>query len=907
MGEKPTYEELAQRVRELEQAESERKKPEEALRENEDNLRSLFNAISESVFVMDRNGKLLMVNKVFAARLGRRIADCIGSNVFDIIPHDVADRRKGIIDRVLYNSQPAAFEDEREGRWFYHNVWPITDVHGFADRLVVYAMDITDRKQSEIAFRESEERFKTLFHESPVSIIVHDKDTGEIVDANESAWRAYGLNSLKELQAGEFWLDPPYSFKEALTWIRRAAAQGTQRFEWKNRKTTGEIFWEHVNLRFLTISNIGRVLAISIDITDRKRAEDALKESQERFKKFFETNMNYCYMITPDGFIKDINQPALEALGYERDEIVGQPLAKIYALESLARQMEIFEKWQSGGHIQNEELVIRTKTGEERTVILSAGHVFGSNGEIIHSVSIQTDITERKQDEAERARLASAVEQASEIFVITDLEGAIQYVNPAFERVTGYSAEEAIGQNPRILKSGEHDEAFYQNLWQTILSGNIWKGRIKNKRKDGSLYLEEAEISPVLDNVGAIVSFLAVKRDISAEIRMEERLRQVQKMESIGSLAGGIAHDFNNILFPIVGMAELLMEDLSPGSVGHENAQEILKAGKRGSDLVQQILAFSRQAEHKMMPVSIQLVLKEAIKLGRSSIPSYVEISQYFQNDCGLVMADPTQIHQIAMNLITNAFHAVEATGGKIHVKLKETALGGDDIPGSDFESSRYALLSVSDTGCGISPDVIDKIFDPYFTTKEQGKGTGLGLAVVYGIVKEHGGDIKVYSEVGKGSTFDVYLPLIKKRSHAESAETVKIHPTGEEHILLVDDEEVIIRLERQMLERLGYRVSYRTSSPDALKVFSANPYSFDLVITDMTMPTMTGDELARELIAVRGDIPIIICTGFSERIDEAKAATIGIKGVMMKPFVKSEMAGMLRKVLGQAKGTIQG
>ncbi len=528
--------------------------------------------------------------------------------------------------------------------------------------------------------------------------------------------------------------------------------------------------------------------------------------------------------------------------------------------------------------------------------------------------SIQAIIDRLKAEEALRAseeKLRAIFEAAEKVsFIITDAqdpEPKIMEFSPGAEKIFGYSRNEMIGRPVSMLHMPDGAVRFPQ-IHRDLREGIPgFSGETKLLRKSGENFTAFFSTYPLINENGEMYAALGVSIDISEEKKLEERLRQVQKMESIGSLAGGIAHDFNNILFPIVGMAELLMEDLSPGSVGHENAQEILKAGKRGSDLVQQILAFSRQAEHKMMPVSIQLVLKEAIKLGRSSIPSYVEISQYFQNDCGLVMADPTQIHQIAMNLITNAFHAVEATGGKIHVKLKETALGGDDIPGSDFESSRYALLSVSDTGCGISPDVIDKIFDPYFTTKEQGKGTGLGLAVVYGIVKEHGGDIKVYSEVGKGSTFDVYLPLIKKRSHAESAETVKIHPTGEEHILLVDDEEVIIRLERQMLERLGYRVSYRTSSPDALKVFSANPYSFDLVITDMTMPTMTGDELARELIAVRGDIPIIICTGFSERIDEAKAATIGIKGVMMKPFVKSEMAGMLRKVLGQAKGTIQG
>ena len=346
-------------------------------------------------------------------------------------------------------------------------------------------------------------------------------------------------------------------------------------------------------------------------------------------------------------------------------------------------------------------------------------------------------------------------------------------------------------------------------------------------------------------------------------------------------MRGGIAHDFNNILFPIIGMSEMLIEDLPFDSPEQENAYEIFKAGKRGSELVKQILAFSRQAEHKLIPIRVQHILKEVVQLSRSTIPTNIEIHQNVQTDCGLVMADPTQIHQIAMNIITNAYHAVENVAvGTISIQLKEKEVSGTESSELGVQPGKYAVLSISDNGQGIPPDLIEKIFDPYFTTKEQGKGTGLGLAVVYGIVQEHKGTIKVYSGVGKGTTFDIYFPLMDKPSIAEIVDKDDQNVTGTERILLVDGEEAIAKLEKQMLERMGYKVAFRLNSIEALEAFKAQKDNFDLVITDMSMPTMTGDQLAQELIAIRPDMPVIICTGYSEKIDDEKAKEIGVKGL---------------------------
>lgn len=382
------------------------------------------------------------------------------------------------------------------------------------------------------------------------------------------------------------------------------------------------------------------------------------------------------------------------------------------------------------------------------------------------------------------------------------------------------------------------------------------------------------------------------------EKKADEYLRQVQKMESIGNLAGGIAHDFNNLLFPIIGMSELLLEDLPENSLEYKNVQVILDAGKRGRDLVQQILSFSRQTEKKNIPVRLQQILKEALKLSRSTIPSSIQINQDIQENCGWVMADPIQLHQIVINLVTNAYHAVDQSEGKINVQLKEISVTKDNPSAKLNSDSKYVMLRISDNGCGIKAAIKNKIFDPYFTTKDKDKGTGLGLAVVYGIVQDYGGDILVDSNVGEGTVFSIYLPLPEQLPETEAVDKTNSFQTGSEHILLVDDEKQVAHIEKQMLNRLGYRVTMHTSSLDALECFRENPEAFDLILTDGTMPGLTGDRLAQEVLAIRPDIPILLCTGFSEKIDRQKAKHLGIKGFLMKPVVKSDMARMVRQIL---------
>lgn len=387
--------------------------------------------------------------------------------------------------------------------------------------------------------------------------------------------------------------------------------------------------------------------------------------------------------------------------------------------------------------------------------------------------------------------------------------------------------------------------------------------------------------------------------DISEKKKLETQLQQAQKMEAIGTLAGGIAHDFNNILTPIIGYTELCIYNTEKESLQYRNLSEILAAANRAKDLVQQILTFSRHTMPERKPIRISPILKEAIKLLRATLPATIEIQQHIDVELDMVAADATQIHQILMNLCTNASHAMQKNGGVLDINLDEIEFDSKiKIQYPAIMEGKYLRLTVSDTGHGIPKEEIEQIFDPYFTTKEKGEGTGLGLAVVHGIVKSHNGHIRVYSKPGKGTTFHIYLPLIKTISIKEVVTTFDDLPTGNEHILFVDDELQIIDVQKQILEKLGYTVTAITSGLEALEAFQSDQNSFDVLITDMTMPKMTGDKLIQQIKKIRPDIPVVLCTGFSEKIDEAKASDLDIDAFILKPVDKAKLAETLRKVL---------
>jgi PAS domain S-box-containing protein len=642
--------------------------------------------------------------------------------------------------------------------------------------------------------------------------------------------------------------------------------------------------------------SIGK-LEIFRDITERKRAEKALQESEKKYRTLLETTSEGYWIIDPELKTIEVNQAFCNMLGYSQDEILGKTPFEFVDDENRKILIEQNSKIPTTSH-RSYEITLKKKNGEDLYTHFNASTIRDESGDIQGAFALITDITERKQTQEERDRLAIAIEQSAESVFITDRDGIIQYINPAFERLTGYSRKDAIGQNPRILKSGKHDALFYKEMWDTLIRGDAWHGRFINKKKDSSFYEADATISPVSDSSGKITNFVSIKRDVTHEIELEKQLIQSQKMEAIGTLAGGIAHDFNNILAAIMGYAGLALIEVPKETRLYDDVQGILHASHRAKDLVQQILTFSRKSEEEKAPVQIRHLVKEALKFLRSSLPTTIEIREEIAGETGIVNANPTQMHQVIMNLCTNASHAMQGRG------ILEVGLRNVDFDSHsaarypDIDPGTYLRLTVSDTGEGMTPDVKKRIFEPYFTTKEKGVGTGMGLSVVHGIVKSHEGTITVYSEPGKGSTFHVYIPLIQEEVKSPEIDKDAPIPTGTEHILFIDDEPALVDMGKQIFERLGYEVTSRTSGVEALELFKAQPDRFDLVITDMTMPNMMGDKLARELMKIRPDIPIIICTGYSERITEEKAKRIGIKAFVMKPLVMKYLANTVRKVL---------
>jgi len=513
-------------------------------------------------------------------------------------------------------------------------------------------------------------------------------------------------------------------------------------------------------------------------------------------------------------------------------------------------------------------------------------------------IGLITDITELKKSHEQLVMLSAVVEQIHEIIVITDKQAVIQYVNPAFTKATGYSRAQAVGHTPALLRSGKQDENFYKTLWSTISQGEIWRGRFVNKKQNGELYNEEAAISPLYSASGEIINYLAVKRDITHDLKIEQQLRQVQKIEAIGTLAGGIAHDFNNILGVIYGYAEMSMDPAETIPQINSNLQLLISAANRAKDLIRQILTISRQTEKEALPITISPIVKEVIKFIRASLPSTIHIKQSLSATNDLLLADPIQIHQLLMNLCTNAGHAMKDCSGVLEINLKNVHFTDTDILDHPLiRSGDYICLSVKDTGCGIPGGNMEHIFEPYFTTKKSSEGTGLGLAVVQGIVSKCGGDIRVYSEVGKGTVFNVYLPVITSETERINTPVLEI-PRGSEHILFVDDEISLVKTSKIILERLGYSVTGITNPEEALAVFKNTPDAFDLLITDKTMPELTGFDLVREIKAQRPDLPMILCTGVSVKADIEKVQEMGINGFLLKPFNKSELACIIRDVL---------
>ena len=617
---------------------------------------------------------------------------------------------------------------------------------------------VTGQEQGGEALRESEARLNLALDAAGMGVWDSDLLTGRLIwSASMEALFGLAPGAFAGTREAFYELVHPEDREAVRRAVGRAVEEGVD-FEVEHRivRPDGTVRWITSKGQVFRDASgrAAHMLGAVLDITERRRAEEMLRENEKRYHSLFENMLNgfaYCRMLfednRPQDFIYlDVNSAFEKLTGLKN--VVGKKITEVIPgiRESHPELFEIYGRVSLTGHPEEFEVYLE-----------SLGFWFSISAystEKACFVAVFDNITERKRAEEEHARLSRAVEQAAESIMITDPDGTIIYVNPAFEWVSGYSREEVVGQNPRLLKSGRQDAAFYREMWNTLTRGEVWTGRFINRRKDGTLFEEEAVISPIRNGDGKVVNYVAAKRDVTQEVALEAQLRQAQKMEAVGTLAGGIAHDFNNLLTTIIGFAQLALMEEGVSPLVREYIARIPEQGKRAAQLISQLLTFSRKAITEKQPMSLTPLVKETVKMLERTLPENVAIQLNAPGEVAQVNADPTQMQQVIMNLCINASHAMPC-GGEMTVRIEDVTL--DEAYCRKYvyaRPGRHVCLSVRDTGMGMTPEVQARIFEPFFTTKQAGEGTGLGLAMVYGIVKEHKGHVNVYSEVGaKGAS----------------------------------------------------------------------------------------------------------------------------------------------------------
>ena len=900
------------------------------LKKSEEKYRQLVENSPLGIFRTTLAGRVLAVNAEMA-----RIVGCVSPEEAIADFTDLADqfyvdpqRRQQLITQLKAEGAVQHFEFEGrkkngETLWISMNarLTPTDAANGHSGEMVIdgFAIDITERKQAE----EENRRFKTIADNAVYGMAIADLE-GNLQYVNRFLANIHGYEP-EQLLGKHLSLFHSQDQMEAVDRLNATMMQ-------EGYFATTTVWHRHQDGRVFPMLMSGNLIkddygspqymAVSaLDITAHHLAQEALRESEERFRSYFNLPLiGFAITSLEKGWI-EVNERLCEILGYAREELITLTWTAITHPEDVERDVAQFNLILEGvsEDYSLEKRFIR-KDGSVIHGSISVCCVRKPDRTINYFVALVQDITDRKQAEIalrqseEKFRLL--VNTAPFGIQLTDLEGKIVYSNPAHHRIQGYGPNKLIGMHIWNLMANDSHRAKAREYYQTIIRNKteptVYFSR--DRTKDG----REIDVRVIWDYVhndqGQVDGIISILEDITELKRSEEekrvltaQLQQAQKMEAIGTLAGGIAHDFNNILGAIVGYAEMIRDDFPVGSPGIHNINQVLKASFRAKDLVKQILTFSRQVEGQKNPIQPALIIKEAITLLRSSLPTTITINQDIAADVGMVLADPIQIHQIVMNLATNAFHAMEAKGGTLTISLRNTILCQDDLATEpDLQPGTFVQLSIRDSGEGISPEIREKIFDPFFTTKEVGKGTGLGLSMVYSIVKNSGGSIACDSRVGEGTEFRILLPTVEGHSGEENGSTDLI-AHGKGHILLIDDEEMLVEFGQIMLERLGYQVTVHTSSLKALATLQSDPHDFDAVITDQTMPGMTGLDLARRMLQIRPELPIILCTGYSKLVDEAEAKAYGIKGFAMKPLTQKEIAALLREVLSEAARTTPG
>ncbi len=635
-------------------------------------------------------------------------------------------------------------------------------------------------------------------------------------------------------------------------------------------------------------------------LLERDAASRDLQKSEERFKTLFEYAPDAIYLTDLQGVIVDGNKAAEEMVGYKREELIGRGFQDLSILppQHLGDALENLRRNSMGLPTGPDEFTLRNKNGSTIPVEIRTFPV--TIGGTPLSLGVARDISQRKSSEDRILLLSRAVEQSNASIIITDVAGAIEYVNRKFLEVTGYTEAEVIGKNPRILKSGDKHPEAYAALWKTLSAGGEWRGEFQNKKKNGELFWESASITPIRDTSGRVVHYLAIKEDITEKKLLEEELIRSQRMESVGTLASGVAHDLNNVMAPIMLAIGFLKKSV-PDDRSQRLLETIDKSSRRGTAIIKQILGFARGIEGEKGLLQLRHILNETISIIRETFPRSITVHAAIPKDLWEMRGDPTNLHQLVLNLCINARDALPS-GGNIRITAENATLDGQQTaaPGQGVPPGRYVHLSIADDGTGMEPKVLEKIYDPFFTTKEVGRGTGLGLYTVKTIVKNHNGIIDVESTPGSGTVFRIYFPAARDSGDKTGVveQPARIHLGRGERILVVDDESSILQITRHTLEAHGYRVHTASDGTEAIAQFAPMMNDIDLVVTDMAMPIMDGAMTIRALRKMKPEIRIIASTGYGEDTALEQGTETGANTVLRKPYSAEMLLETVHSVL---------
>ncbi len=944
---------------------TERRRAQELLFASEQRLNAFFTKAPAGLVLLDKQLRYVQLNETVANVNGVSMQDHLGKTVREVLPK-LAPVVEPLLQKVLatgeqmLNVELAGETPSQPGvrRYWLESFFPIPGKDAGPEGIGVIFVEITESKQSEIKLQRANRDLQMLSRCNEA--LIQTANEGELlsticqtvveIGGYRMAWVGYAQDDdfRAIVPVARSGVDAGYFSEIKLSWDEKAPAgkgpagqairSGRLAFS-ADTEQDADFYWQAAaqkrgykgviclplrdakrtfgllglytaeilqpnEAEFKLLQELAEDLAFGIghlrSETERKQAEGRVAEQAALLDRANDSIM-----------LRDLhhrllycNQGAERLFGWSKEEVLGKSLRELLIVDQSAIDRAMQAVLQHSEWVG--ELVKKTKSNKPVTVDSRWTLVRDEAGQPKSILTIETNITERKRAE-ERMHLQSSVLTAVDnAILITDSNGTIEWVNPSFTRLTGYSAEETVGNKPGILKSGQHPPAFFANLWATITTGNAWQGELVNQRKDGKLYTEEMTITPVRGADGRIAHFVAIKQDVTERRSLEKQLRQAQKMEAIGTLAGGIAHDFNNILGAMFGFGFLLQQDTTGNPAAQESVEEILKAANRAKELVQQILTFSRQRETKRQAISLDPVVKEAMKFLRASLPAEIKIELSLASNAPTVLADPTQIYQVTINLATNALYAMQGRAGQLTVTLESFSPDEKHLAmHSEFRPIQYVRLAVADTGHGMDANTLEHLFEPFFTTKPVGQGTGLGLAVVHGIVKSHEGIITVESKVGQGTTFTLYFPAQTNETALTDTANHQLSQGLRQRILLLDDEPALTKSLRGLLERLNYQVTSSNHPREALELFTRDPMQFDLAITDLSMPEMNGIEVARQIQAVRPELPVILMSGFTATSNRENMAAAGIRELLEKPVSAAHLAEVLQRTFAQSPNPV--